>query len=1445
MANRLKQSSSVAVWFAVCAIALFTACSSSGGVGSNPEECTTSSDCAVGEICIDKHCVDPNLTDGDSDVTDGDTDQDVDGIETDMTDVEEKASDARIEVAGELDFGYAVYDVAITKQLVIGNSGTENLIIDSLTLRNDSSRDFSLTPPQLPLTIEPDQTYSLTIGLKPSDADTDEGWLVIESNSGDAAETTVHLFSQQKGIVSIVVDPASIAFGPVRLQQTESRMLVISNERLDPSDNKNLIVDNIDIEPAGQPAYALNLNNYTLPLIIPPEKSRSIFVEYTPQAETESLAEVVINSNDPDQADKEIRVSLSGTGVLPHMQVSPDPVAFGNVKVNAASAIDVHISNNGDDVLTVTSVGFAQGGSEYFSITSIPAIPEYGYVVGAGEEMLVTIGFAPLVEGAATGTLSIGSNDPDVPAFNLAVTGTGIVSGVEFNPASVDFGDVRVGELSTLQVIMENTGAADVTITDTTWETAEQTAFGAVFPEGLPVTLTSGQTLQFEVSCTPDLEEGLQEMLTLVSDNTGGDPQLPLQCKGVEAHIQLTPESTLAIGEVVQGTTGSGTIAVANTGEYPLTVSSVALSPGGSPNLSVQQGITQPVAPGASADIIIAYAPPDGSLPGPETGAVVIASDDPEFPEKIVNITALNTKPLMNIQPDTEVIDFGEVTINCPAQPVEILIRNLGIGAMEITGIDILPGTHASFTFPDMPNSWPVVLQPYSVQPDEFRVSVAYTPTGTDTHSGWIRIDSNAYNTPERNYELHGVGVTCSEGQHACNCQCVANNAVTSCGSSCEACPEELENAAAACLLNTGTGLFECGYQCLTGYIMVEGACIPANDPTCCSTGCVDCTTHPDLPANSEAVCTDDYQCGFRCLTGFHSCGDEWECYPNDDVTHCGAQCTYCDAPVNATALCISGVCDFECDDTFHECNDGECYEDTDVTHCGPSCTDCPTGANADRVCENNACGLDCFTDYEDCNGNVGDGCEANLQTSTSHCNACYHPCTAPAHASALCDNGSCEYDCNEGYHECAGTCYLDSDIYHCGPTCLVCPTRANADPMCMNGACGIACFSGFADCSGGTIDGCETDILNDPLNCNGCTNVCQLDNTAVHACQQGHCRVQTCAPPWGNCDSNHDNGCETNTNTSILHCGACNHECVPPANAAPVCNLGTCDFTCNSGFHRCGDQCYADNDITHCGASCISCPDQPNAATSCIGGACTYACQSPYDDCTASAGCETNLTSTDAHCGACNNNCDTKPNVLAAHCADSGCIVDDCATGWADCANAGADGCEKQINGTTGTCISSPTALCQYGAAGCDNTICGDENNDYTRTASGFGSAWFYIYVDECVSSLVSYPDLGVTFDLVVPPGVNYNLYVYWDMSWCNCNFLGGSCDRCNNATDACNGGVDMSSTGGTGVDETITKTWSDSSSNDDKTRFWVEVRYISGESCTPWQLTAQRYTD
>ncbi len=96
----------------------------------------------------------------------------------------------------------------------------------------------------------------------------------------------------------------------------------------------------------------------------------------------------------------------------------------------------------------------------------------------------------------------------------------------------------------------------------------------------------------------------------------------------------------------------------------------------------------------------------------------------------------------------------------------------------------------------------------------------------------------------------------------------------------------------------------------------------------------------------------------------------------------------------------------------------------------GPSCS-CPAGRG-------------------DCDGDPGNGCEADLASSTDHCGGC----------GQLCSHGSCE-----------------------------------------QGSC--VCRDGFADCDALPANGCETDLRLDALHCGSCG----------HGCGGGPCVAGQCSP--------------------------------------------------------------------------------------------------------------------------------------------------------------------------------------------------------------------------------------------------------------------------------------------------------------------------------------------
>jgi hypothetical protein len=105
-----------------------------------------------------------------------------------------------------------------------------------------------------------------------------------------------------------------------------------------------------------------------------------------------------------------------------------------------------------------------------------------------------------------------------------------------------------------------------------------------------------------------------------------------------------------------------------------------------------------------------------------------------------------------------------------------------------------------------------------------------------------------------------------------------------------------------------------------------------------------------------------------------------------------------------------------------------------------------------------------------------------------------------------------------------------------------------------------------------------------------------------------------SCNPPWVDCNGIPGDGCETNTLTSLEHCGACGEAC-DSSNASATCTAGDCALACNLGFDDCNndpsDGCETEiaTDSDHCSACDTPCPDvnQAIGGVACAGGQCVY----------------------------------------------------------------------------------------------------------------------------------------------------------------------------------------------------------------------------------------------
>ncbi|WP_437288377.1 hypothetical protein [Sorangium sp. So ce406] len=117
------------------------------------------------------------------------------------------------------------------------------------------------------------------------------------------------------------------------------------------------------------------------------------------------------------------------------------------------------------------------------------------------------------------------------------------------------------------------------------------------------------------------------------------------------------------------------------------------------------------------------------------------------------------------------------------------------------------------------------------------------------------------------------------------------------------------------------------------------------------------------------------------------------------------------------------------------------------------------------------------------------------------------------------------------------------------------CSVTVDLDPL----QDGVSCPSGQKSCYGSCVSIMDPDYGCTPDRCAPCT-LMQADAVCDPSSAEGQCVLSRCIPgtEYESCDGDLRNGCETNTNTSLDHCGFCNTPCTCEVGF-PTCIRGSC----------------------------------------------------------------------------------------------------------------------------------------------------------------------------------------------------------------------------------------------------------------------------------------------
>lgn len=406
----------------------------------------------------------------------------------------------------------------------------------------------------------------------------------------------------------------------------------------------------------------------------------------------------------------------SGAGVL---SASATALGFGDVAVANTAIQSLTVTNAGTSVVNI-----AQATMTGAAFTVVSGTPSGSIQVG--QSVTVQIQFAPTASGATSGALTVVSDASNSP-LTISLSGTGAQAGLSVSPATLNFGNMTVGQTASQNVRLTNTGNSNVVIN---MANVSGSAFG-IAGLALPTTLPAGQSMSFSAQFAPTAAGATTGSISF-TDNAPNSPQtLTLAGTGVVTSSTLgASPASVSFGTVAVGSNSQQTVTLTNSGNASATISAIASTGTG---FSVT-GLTAPVTLAASQAItfVAQFAP---TTSGSASGSVTITSSANNSSLSIP-VSGAGVQGSLTANPAN--VSFGNVVVGASGTS-SITLTNAGSASISITQAN---ASGPGFSISGL--ATPTTLG--AGQTTSF--AAKFTPTSAVTSTGTISIVSNLPSSP-------------------------------------------------------------------------------------------------------------------------------------------------------------------------------------------------------------------------------------------------------------------------------------------------------------------------------------------------------------------------------------------------------------------------------------------------------------------------------------------------------------------------------------------------------------------------------------------------------------------------------------------------------------------------------------------------------------------------
>src|SRR5215469_540355 len=549
-------------------------------------------------------------------------------------------------------------------------------------------------------------TCSIHVTFTPTVRGAETGSLSVSGNFPGSSPTVSLLGTGQ--LLQGTVSPTSLTFGSLPLYNGSTNQVTYSN-------TGDLPITITAISTTGDFQESGSCNS---PLA--PGASCILYVTFVPTAAGLRTGTLTISGN------VSVSVSLSGTGEVGQVSVSPTSLAFGNQNLNTTSA---------PQTITVTSTGSVPATITGWSNPGAVAVTNNcPYSLASGSSCTFTLAYTPTVPGPLNGSFIFSGSFQNSPA-SVSLSGTGIGAAAQFSPYSLTFGNQSLNSTSAPQgLTLFNTGNAPLTISRiaVTGDFAQTNNCGS--------SVAGGSNCTIYITFQPTATGTRSGTLQLNANVTSYPATIPLTGTGIAVPAPSFSVSSLTFAsQRVNTTSPAQSVTLSNTGSGALTISSINFT-GSFGDFAQSNNCGPSLAGGATCVINVTFTP---ITTGTRTGTLTVSSNAPSQPSAAISGSGVASVASLS----QNSLGFAPQFVGTTSASQTVTLTNTGTATLNISSIS------ASGDFAQTNTCGTAVAANANCS-----INVTFTPTLSGNRSGTLSITDDDLGTNPQTVSLGGTG---------------------------------------------------------------------------------------------------------------------------------------------------------------------------------------------------------------------------------------------------------------------------------------------------------------------------------------------------------------------------------------------------------------------------------------------------------------------------------------------------------------------------------------------------------------------------------------------------------------------------------------------------------------------------------------------------------------